>query len=484
MKSIKSLIGKGLLAGLFSAVALFGFTNSAQATQIDYNTPGNLPSIANPVFNTYNNVPNGINNEADFVRIRPSTGDPTDNGTNGAKNMLYTNKLAVPCAVGAKYDVRTYIHNGADDDLNNNGAGSAVAHGVRLAMSAPLGQSGTTFKFASTISASNAASVSDDATLLCDNSVQLKLIPQTVKVYSKVLGYNTLPNSAVNGTTTIGTNVLGSGDVWACWNSVMIVVYSVEVVEAPQPVKKCDSLTAVAIADRKYRFTVNATAQNGATISEYQFNFGDGKTATSATNTIEHDYTAEGNYTITASVKFMVNGQSFVVTGDNCVKQVTIEKEPETPVYTCDNFTLTLIRDRSYKYEIKATAKGGATIKGYEYNFGDNTEVVKSDKNTVEHTYAKDGTYTSTATVVFMVDGQEKRVSGDNCKKTVSFEHNKPMCDVPGKGHLPKDSPDCKVLGVTTTLPKTGAGSIFGLMSVVTVAGSFLHRRMTLRRNS
>jgi hypothetical protein len=88
-----------------------------------------------------------------------------------------------------------------------------VAHGVKLAMSAPLGQSGTSFKFASTISASNAASVSDDATLLCDNNVELKLIPQTVKIYSKVLGYNTLPNSAVNGTTSIGSNVLGSGDV-------------------------------------------------------------------------------------------------------------------------------------------------------------------------------------------------------------------------------------------------------------------------------
>ncbi len=483
MKNIKSLISKGLLAGLFSAVALFGLTNTAQAAQIDYSNPGNLPSIETPVFNTYTNVPNGVANEADFVRIRPSTGDPIDNGTNGAKNMLYTNKLAVPCAVGAKYDVRTYIHNGADDDFNANGTGSAVAHGVKLAMSAPLGQSSTTFKFSSTVSASNAASVSDDATLLCDNNVELKLIPQTVKIYSKSLGYNTLPNSAVNGTTSIGSNVLGSGDVWGCWDSRVIVVYAVEVVAAKEPVKKCDSLTSVAIADRKYRFTVNATAQNGATISEYQFNFGDGKTATSTTNTIEHEYTAAGNYTVTASVKFMVNGQSYVVTGDNCVKQVTIEKEPETPVYTCDTFTLTLIKDRSYKYEIKATAKGGATIKGYEYNFGDNTEVVKTDKNTVEHTYAKDGTYTSVVTVVFMVDGQEKKVTNDNCKKTVSFEHNKPMCDLPGKGHLPKDSPECKVLGVTT-LPKTGAGSIIGLMASVTVAGSALHRRMTLRRNS
>lgn len=482
MKNFTSLIKKSLLTSLFSIIALFAFTTSAQAAQVPYQPGDNLPSFETPVFNTYTNVPNGVNNEADFVRVRQSTGDPTDNGPNGSRNALFTNKIAVPCAVGAKYDIRTYIHNGADADFNNNGTGSAVAKGVKLAMSAPLNQNGTSFEFDSTISASNAASVSDNAMILCDNNVQLKLVPQSVKIFTRALGYNTLADGAVNGTTPIGSNVLGSGDVWGCWDSRIIVVYVVEVVEAtPEPTATCDLLTAIALNDRKYRFTTETTVKNGATISGYEYDFGDGTKTTSQTKTVEHEYAKAGTYTATVTaIVTVAPNKGGTATSEACKVKVTIA---DKPVYTCDQFTLTLVKDRTYKFEVKTTAAGGATVKGYEYNFGDGSAVVKTDKSTVEHTYTKDGSFTATTTVVFTVNGEEKRVTNTNCQKVVKIDAKTPMCELPGKGHLPKDSPECKVAGVTT-LPKTGAGSIVGLMSIVTVAGAALHRRMTLRRNS
>lgn len=475
------------MTGLVAIATLAGLSGQAQAAQIDYNNTGNLPSIEKPVFNTYTNVPNGVANEADFVRIRPSTGDPTDNGTNGAKNMLYINKLAVPCAVGAKYDVRTYIHNGADADFNNNGTGSAVAKGVKLTMTAPLGQNGTTFKFSSTISASNAASVSDDATLLCDNNVRLKLIPQTVKIYTKTLGYNTLADSAANGTTSIGSNVLGSGDVWGCWDSRVIVVYAVEVIEAEKPVSSCDLLKVALIGERKYRYSVDATATNSLVIDEYQFDFGDGTPILKSTSkTVEHTYTKAGTFNVAVSVWMSLNGDKIkggVATSDKCKAVIN---EPDTPIYTCDSFILTFVKDRTYKYEVKATAKGGATIKGYEYDFADGSAVLSTDKASVEHSYTKDGKFAPKVTVIVEVNGETKRVSGENCMKSLTVDTKVPMCELPGKGHLPKNSPECKVAGVTTTaktLPATGAGSIAGIMAAVTAAGSVAHRRFTLRRN-
>lgn len=407
-KKTAAIIGVSFVA----AVAVIGMSGRAHAAQIPV-VPGEpLPSIQNPVFNTYTNVPNGIGDEADFVRLRPSNGDPT---RGGESISWYTDELDEICTVGAKYDVRTYVHNGADDDFNDNGAGSAVAHNVRLAMTAPLNTTAKTFQFNSTVTAENAATVTDGGTLNCQNKVQLKLVANTVKVYSRSLGWNGIGDSAVNGQIKLGSRVIGSGDVWGCWDETVYVVYTVEVVEAP---------------------------------------------------------------------------------------------EVPTPEYTCDLLSLTLIKDKKYRLTVTATAKNGATVKEYRYHFGDNTETVVSENNTVEHDYKIAGTYNPIAKVTFnLPNGTTETVVGQNCNKVLKIEKDVEMCDVPGKGHLPKNDPACKpdvviekctIPGKTnlpkgdanckevkgaTTLPNTGAGSIAGLMAGVTAAGTALHRRFTLKRN-
>ncbi len=327
MKNLKLAVASLLSASAFALATMSG----AQAAQIPY-VPGQpLDSPTTPAFNVYTNVPNGVGNEADFVRVRPSTGDVTNNGASGERNALYVNGLEAACNVGDMYDVRTYVHNGANADRNDNGNGVAVAHDVKVGMNAPLDTTSTTFTFSSSISASNATGVSDTGKLYCGSkNVRLELVPSSVKVYSKFLGWNTISDSAVNGTTKIGTHVLGSGDVWACWDERVFIAYIVKVVEVPTPpapVYVCDLLSINKLGENKYRFTVNYTAKNGATFKDVSYDFGDG-TKTVDDTEVDHSYTAKNaTFTVVATVNFMLNGQVVSNTGANCSKTITITKD-------------------------------------------------------------------------------------------------------------------------------------------------------------
>lgn len=311
----RALTGLVIVGGV--AAVVLGGARVVSAQQIDYNDPNNQP-ITHARFNAYTNVPGGIGNEADFVKLRKSNGDPTVPATQNN----FIDPVNDPCAVGSKFDIRTYVHNSANVEYNNNGNGTAVAKDVNVAMQAELGVTKKNFTFTSTISASNAASVTDTGTLNCDNDVQLKLVPTTVKVYT-IHGnqWTGAPDSAVNGNLKIGSRVPGSGTVWGCWEDRVIVVYVVEVVKAPEiPKFSCDLLTVVKLGERRYRFDVDYTAENGAEFRDISFDYGDGNTG----NENEHTYTEDGTFTVTATVNFNVNGEVKSHTSEACAKKITV----------------------------------------------------------------------------------------------------------------------------------------------------------------
>ena len=190
-----------------------------------------------------------------------------------------------------------------------------------------------------------------------------------------------------------------------------------------KPVYTCDSLKAVKTGGFGVAFTASATAKDGAVIKQYNYTFGDGQSQTSASNTINHTYATNGTYTAKVSVDFTVNGQTVSNTGPQCEVVVKFDKPDEKkPEFACDSLKAEKLGGRKVKFTASATAKDGAVVKQYIYNFGDATTET-STKNVVEHTYDKDGKFTAILTVEFTVNGQTESATSPECKVKIEFEN-------------------------------------------------------------
>ena len=93
---------------------------------------------------------------------------------------------------------------------------------------------------------------------------------------------------------------------------------------------------------------------------------------------------------------------------------------PAKPALTCDALQVTEISRNTFKFSVKATAKGGASITSYTYNFGDNN-IKTTNSSETQYTYAKEGNYTVTITVNGKETGEVKR-QNPNCQKTVTVK--------------------------------------------------------------
>ena len=93
---------------------------------------------------------------------------------------------------------------------------------------------------------------------------------------------------------------------------------------------------------------------------------------------------------------------------------------PAKPALTCDVLQVTEISRNTFKFSVKATAKGGASITSYTYNFGDNN-IKTTNSSEIQYTYAKEGNYTVTITVNGKETGEVKR-QNPNCQKTVTVK--------------------------------------------------------------
>lgn len=210
----------------------------------------------------------------------------------------------------------------------------------------------------------------------------------------------------------------------------------------PAPEKKevvrCDMLSVEKLERTKFKFSVNYTAEN-VTVKEVIFTVRDaqGKVITTqASNNKTFIYTQEkaGEYTVTAAVKATVNGKEVTETSDACEKKFVVVEEDKEVV--CEISTKNLNKV--------------VTKKEYEEDQKLEKEKRKYSKN--------------------QADCQEKPAPKENCL-------------VPGKEHLPKDSPDCKE-DTPVQLPKTGgttiANAIIGVTAITVAAYYYLHSRRGL----
>ncbi len=94
--------------------------------------------------------------------------------------------------------------------------------------------------------------------------------------------------------------------------------------------------------------------------------------------------------------------------------------KPPTPEYSCDNLSATLVGDNQYRFNGRASAKNGATIKNYRLDFGDNTHKITTNPKGILHKYSNKGaTYTASLSVTFNVKGKQKTATSKACKVTI-----------------------------------------------------------------
>ena len=148
--------------------------------------------------------------------------------------------------------------------------------------------------------------------------------------------------------------------------------------------------------------------------------------------------------------------------------KLTIKKQkPPVSEGVCKAADLQVYDDRKVKVSITGQVNN-ATIVGYKIDFGDGTVV---DKQSAEHTYAKDGTYTIVSKVqVKFADGHTEWLTSTGCTKQVTFKPGQPPVVPPVTPPTP------------TTLPDTGMGNIAAIFAAVSVAGVLFHKYVLSRK--
>ncbi len=207
--------------------------------------------------------------------------------------------------------------------------------------------------------------------------------------------------------------------------------------------------------------------------------------------------------------KRSIDGQWFAVTLDcgNIVYTVTPPPVPQPPapkpkpqpkaVYSCDSLEVTKISNTKFEFDTEYTAKNVDFKKvTYVITNAAGQEIARTTKST--YTQETPGAYKVTAHVTVVDDGKEKVVTDQDCAASFTVETpvtpvtTTPMCDVPGKEDLPKNSPDCVTPPVVVTpvketpaeLPKTGLGEdivkVVGLGSIIATIGYYGASRRNL----
>jgi uncharacterized repeat protein (TIGR01451 family)/LPXTG-motif cell wall-anchored protein len=131
----------------------------------------------------------------------------------------------------------------------------------------------------------------------------------------------------------------------------------------------------VVTGSQVYTLVAKATASN-ATITGYNFTFGDTKTQTLASAdtsvSVPHTY-APGSYTAQVEVTATANGKNYTATAPACQANITVQPAPAA---ACESLQA-IVTDRiQVALNAKASTAHDATIQGYDF-------VIKNDANAV-----------------------------------------------------------------------------------------------------
>jgi hypothetical protein len=153
---------------------------------------------------------------------------------------------------------------------------------------------------------------------------------------------------------------------------------------------------------------------------------------------------------------------------------------------SCTGLQATVNSANNLEYVFTAsTSSSNATLKGADFNYGDNTSspnVAPSTASpstvTITHDYAKAGTYTVVATVHFVSSDktQSQTVQSTTCETTVTIAQATVATVTPPAPAAPAPRP-------AATLPNTGPAGVAGIFGGASAIGT-LGYRLRLRRKS
>lgn len=453
------------------------------------------------VFNSFTGVPNGIGDERDFLRGVQVGRDATwIDPVNGVEQ-------------DAEVEAKIYIHNNADPLQNTvpdgNGGFVGIAENVTVKVELPSGIK-QSHDVKALIGATNATptSIFDTLSMTGANSgyFELAYVPGSAKLHTG------------GSTTALSDNLVNGGvnldDQKGCFEFVREITFRMKVKMPEYQVFKSVRHEGQTYSDWKEA----VTATPGEKL-EWKIEFRNiGRTALQ--NVVIVDDMPEGMVIEAGSVKFYDgNFPAGTPLGNDVIQQdgkqlnvnigntnpdtnaivffkakvptvselecganylvnlayatpqgfhtlesaavAMVEKgscDQNTPQYSCDAVSITKLGGRKVRVDVSKTALPAdrVSVKNYEYNFGDGSTALVTDKNPVEYTFAKDGTFKVSVKVSFTVDGQTK-TSTQVCEAVVTFT-------------TPKE------------IPNTGAGNIFGLLIATTLVGAVAHRFWTLKQ--
>lgn len=253
----------------------------------------------------------------------------------------------------------------------------------------------------------------------------------------------------------------------------------------------CKDLAVEQISRTQFRFTASRTVENAEYVTtRFIIRDANGSEITrvnDADGVYTYSRTQTGRYSVEAQIIVKVGGVEKVATSENCKKPFEVKDEPAKPVYECVSLELIKKSRDSFEFKTTARAQGAATIKEVTVDFGDNQKQTVDYGTNATHTYAKAGSYTAVATVLFTVDGKNVQKTSDTCKVTVVVDQ--PPVAEECKPGIPVNDARCEETPVTPetpqVLPSTGPvtilGGLFGSSALGLGITSYVRSRRALR---
>ena len=495
-----------------SLIAITGFVAAIVATAgvVAWGPSRPTFTIANPAnYVTFNSITDNPNqgDERAFFGADDATGATPLN----ASDFLHSQKVND----GQTVMLRVYVHNNGSDNLNDAAHNyKGIARNTKVRIFVPTATA-SALRANAYISADNAAPkvVFDDLDLLGSQPFSLQYVQGSAVAYNN-LHKNGMPlsDSIVGSGALIGYQK-ADGKLPGCFQYVNVVTIKVKV-----KMNKPAYTIAKQVALPGGQWAKNVTAQPGQTLS-YSLSFKNtGNTtlnnvvirdqlparmkivpgSTKIYNSNHPNGVAAGNDAIVGNGginigSYNAGSNAYVIfkasvdqvdklncgsnnlknigeaslshqgpVTDNAVATVTRTCDtPSKPVYSCDALTVTSGQNRMITAKISYTAQGGASLKTINYDFGDGSAPLMTDKTQVDYTYTSDGTYTVKATLTFNVNGTDKTAI---CSQNVTVTTPAPPV----------------VLG--KELPDTGPGSAVGIFAAVSTLAAGAHYVVSTRR--